>query len=200
MEITNEMIEENKTKIIELLKSTNREGIEELIKFLEVTDFFTAPASTRFHLSVKGGLALHSLHVYEALKELKNVPMFELQNIEDDSIILVSLLHDICKVQFYKESERNVKDETGKWIKVPFYQVENQIVSVGEHGDKSLVMVLEYIKLSPEEKAAIRWHMGAFEGVGIYNSLGLAYEKYPLAHANNVADGIATHRMEANND
>lgn len=197
MEITDEMIEENKNKIIELLRSTNREGIEGLINFLNNTDFFTAPASTKFHLSVKGGLAIHSLHVYEALMALKNVPVFEIEGVEDESIILVSLLHDICKAEYYSVGERNAKDENGKWVKVPFYQVENKIVSVGEHGDKSLVMALEYIKLSPAEKAAIRWHMGAYEGTGIYNSLSLAYERYPLAYATHVADEIATYRMEA---
>ena len=116
-----------KEKFLELLRSTNREGIEDLIKFMEEsTDFFTAPASTRFHGDHEGGLLEHSLKVYEILNEkLKHTPIE--MNIPDDTIKIAALLHDICKVNFYKVSYRNAKNELGVWEKVPYYTIEDTI-------------------------------------------------------------------------
>ena len=197
MELTDLDLKKLQDTFIELLESTKREGIDKLIKFLKNTDFFTAPASTRFHGSYKGGLLVHSLNVYECLKAIKENEIFGIKDIKDESLIICALLHDICKTLYYSEDTRNVKNkETGKWEQVPFFQVENQIVSCGEHGDKSIAMVSQYIKLSPEEMAAIRWHMGAYEGTQIYNTLGLAFERYPLSFAMHVADQLATHRLE----
>ena len=115
-----------KEKFIELLKSTNRPGIEDLISFLEKTDFFTAPASTRFHGSFEGGLVEHSLKVYEILdyKAKNNVLKLE---IPDDTIKIVSLLHDICKLNFYKVDYRNAKNALGEWEKVPYYTIDDTI-------------------------------------------------------------------------
>ena len=151
-----------KEKFIELLKSTNRLGIEDLISFLEKTDFFTAPASTRFHGSFEGGLLEHSLKVYEILdyKAKNNVLKLE---IPDDTIKIVSLLHDICKLNFYKVDYRNAKNALGEW------------------------------ELTPEEKYSIRWHMGYTEPKELYNTIGAAYKKYPLALMMHEADLEATY-------
>ena len=179
-----------KEKFIELLKSTNRPGIEDLISFLEKTDFFTAPASTRFHGSFEGGLVEHSLKVYEILdyKAKKNVLKLE---IPDDTIKIVSLLHDICKLNFYKVDYRNAKNALGEWEKVPYYTIDDTIPY--GHGEKSVMMISEYIKLTPEEKYSIRWHMGYTEPKELYNTIGAAYKKYPLALMMHEADQEATY-------
>ena len=179
-----------KEKFIELLKSTNRPGIEDLISFLEKTDFFTAPASTRFHGSFEGGLVEHSLKVYEILdyKAKNNVLKLE---IPDDTIKIVSLLHDICKLNFYKVDYRNAKNALGEWEKVPYYTIDDTIPY--GHGEKSVMMISEYIILSPEDKYSIRWHMGYTEPKELYNTIGAAYKKYPLALMMHEADLEATY-------
>ena len=172
------MILEMKEQFIELLKSTNREGIDNLINFLEKTDFFEAPASTRFHGDYKGGLVEHSMKVYEILKEKVKNASTEI-NVSEDTIIITALLHDICKANFYKVDYRNAKNELGVWEKVPYYTIDDQIPY--GHGEKSVMMISEYIKLTPEEKYAIRWHMGFTEPKEVYSTIGNAYKKYPIA-------------------
>lgn len=167
-----------KEQFIELLKSTNREGIDNLINFLEKTDFFQAPASTRFHGAFQGGLLEHSMKVYEILKEKVKNTNIEIKS-PNDTIIIIALLHDICKTNFYKVDYKNAKNELGVWEKVPYYTIEDQIPY--GHGEKSVMMITEYIKLTPEEKYAIRWHMGFTEPKEVYNTIGAAYKKYPLA-------------------
>ena len=177
-----------KEKIIELLKSTNREGIEGLIDFLEKSDFFTAPASTRFHGCFAGGLAEHSFKVYEIYKtkiEQSGI------NMPRDSVIISSLLHDICKANYYKVDYRNAKNTRGEWEKVPYYTVDDTIPY--GHGEKSVMMISEYIKLTNEEKYAIRWHMGFTEPKELYTTLGVAYKKYPVALFLHEADLEATY-------
>ena len=164
-------------KIIELLRSTNREGMEDVISFLEKSDYFKAPASTRFHGDFEGGLAEHSFKVYELLK--KKVSEHDEVSVNDDTIIICGLLHDICKCNFYKVDYRNAKNERGEWEKVPYYTVEDTIPY--GHGEKSVMMLTEYMKLTNEEKYAIRWHMGFTEPKEQYTTIGLAYKKYPLA-------------------
>ena len=179
-----------KEQFLELLKTVNREGIDELINFLEKSDFFTAPASTRFHGNHEGGLVEHSLKVYEILKH-------KVQNnikgitIADESIIIIALLHDICKTNFYKIDYRNAKNALGVWEKVPYYTVEDTIPY--GHGEKSVMMITEYIKLTPEEKYAIRWHMGYTEPKELYNAIGATYTKYPIALLTFEADLEATY-------
>ena len=167
-----------KEQFIELLRSTNREGIENLIVFLEKTDFFEAPASTRFHGAYRGGLLEHSMKVYEIFKEKVKNANIEI-NSPEDTIIITGLLHDICKANFYKVDYRNAKNELGVWEKVPYYTIEDQIPY--GHGEKSVMMISEYIKLTPEEKFTILWHMGFTEPKEVYNTIGAAYKKYPLA-------------------
>ena len=165
-----------KEQFIELLKSTNREGIENLLAFLEKTDFYVAPASTKYHGAYKGGLLEHSMKVYEILKEkIKN----EKLDVKEDTIIISALLHDICKLNFYKVDYRNAKNEKGEWEKVPYY-TRDDTIPYG-HGEKSVMMISEYIKLTNEEKYAIRWHMGFTEPKELYGTIGQAYKKYPLA-------------------
>jgi len=168
-----------KEQFLELLKAIDREGMDKLIEFIEEkTDFFTAPASTRFHGSYEGGLLEHSLKVYEILKDkVRNLPI-EL-NVSDETLKIVSLLHDICKVNFYKVDYRNAKNSFGEWEKVPYYTIEDTIPY--GHGEKSVMMLTEYIKLTSEEKYCIRWHMGFSEPKEVYTTLGKAFEKYPLA-------------------
>lgn len=179
-----------KEEFIKLLKSIKREGMEELIAFIETTDFFEAPASTRFHGSFEGGLLAHSMKVYEILVyKVKNC-IIDI-NVSNESLILIALLHDICKVNFYKVDYRNAKNEFGEWVKVPFYTVEDTIPY--GHGEKSVMMLTEYIKLTPEEKYAIRWHMGFTEAKEVYNTLSAAYKKYPVALLTHEADLEATY-------
>ena len=179
-----------KERFLELLRSTKREGIEDLISFIEKTDFFIAPASTRFHGSFEGGLLEHSLKVYEILDyKIKNnvIDLF----VPEDTIIITALLYDICKVNFYKVDYRNAKNSKGEWEKVPYYTVDDTIPY--GHGEKSVMMLSEYIKLTSEEKYAIRWHMGFTEPKESYNTLGAAFKKYPLALLIHEADLEATY-------
>lgn len=167
-----------KEEFISLLRSTNREGIEGLIQFIEKTDFFKAPASTRFHGSTEGGLLEHSMKVYEILKNNVKNAVVDL-NANEDTLIIIALLHDICKANYYKVDYRNAKNERGEWEKVPYYTVDDTIPY--GHGEKSVMMITEYIKLTVEEKYAIRWHMGFTEPKELYGTIGQAYKKYPLA-------------------
>ena len=179
-----------KEEFIKLLKEINREGMDDLLSFLENSDFYKAPASTRFHGNFEGGLVEHSLKVYEILKDKVKYSSKPIE-VSDDTIKIVSLLHDICKTNFYKIDYRNAKNELGVWEKVPYYTVDDQIPY--GHGEKSVMMITEYIKLTPEEKYSIRWHMGYTEPKEVYNTLGAAYEKYPLALLLHEADLEATH-------
>ncbi len=167
-----------KEEFISLLRSTKREGIEEIIQFLERTDFFKAPASTRFHGDFEGGLVEHSMKVYEILKNNVKNAIVDL-NANDDTLIIIALLHDICKANYYKVDYRNAKNERGEWEKVPYYTVDDTIPY--GHGEKSVMMISEYLKLTVEEKYAIRWHMGFTEPKELYSTIGQAYKKYPLA-------------------
>lgn len=175
-----------KERYIKLLKETKREGIENLIEWLESTDFFTAPASTKYHLSKPEGLLEHSLNVYdEILRDFKGYDM--------NALIIVSLLHDVCKANYYTISERNVKKDE-KWIKEPYYTVDDEF-PLG-HGEKSVILIQKYIALTDEELAAIRWHMGGFESKENYTTMSKAFYKYPLALLLHIADLRATYLVE----
>ena len=167
-----------KEEFLNLLRSIKRDGIEELISFIESTDFFTAPASTRFHGDHPGGLLEHSMKVYEILVEKVKNASIKL-DVSEDTLKIVALLHDICKVNFYKIDYRNAKNALGVWEKVPYYTIEDTIPY--GHGEKSVMMITEFMKLTNEEKYAIRWHMGFTEPKEVYGTIGLAYKKYPLA-------------------
>lgn len=179
-------------------ENIKREGADKLLDFLEnKSDFFTAPASTRFHGAYEGGLLRHSLNVYECLVSYLARERVKEQyklNVSDETAAVVALLHDVCKVNFYTVSMRNQKnDATGQWEKVPYYTINDQLPY--GHGEKSVYMVSAYIKLSREEAMAIRWHMG-FSGIEDKNTIGAALEKYPLAFALSVADMEASYFLE----
>ena len=179
-----------KEEFLKLLRSIQREGIEQLIAFIESTDFFKAPASTRFHA---GGLLEHSMKVYEILvQKVKNASIK--LDVSEDTLKIVALLHDICKVNFYKIDYRNAKNALGVWEKVPYYTVEDTIPY--GHGEKSVMMITEYMKLTSEEKYAIRWHMGFTEPKEQYGTIGLAYKKYPLALLTFEADLESTYLFD----
>ena len=177
-----------KEEFIELLKSTNREGMEKLIEFLNKSDFFIAPASTKFHGNYESGLLEHSLKVYEIFKHKVEDSGLK---IEEETIKIVALLHDICKANYYKVDYRNAKNSKGEWEKVPYYIVSDK--APYGHGEKSVMMLTEYIKLTNEEKYAIRWHMGFTEPKELYGTLGEAYRKYPIALLLHEADLEATY-------
>ena len=179
-----------KEQFLELLKQVKREGIDELIEFIEKTDFFKAPASTRFHGDYEGGLVEHSMKVYEILKH-KVETNIEPMEVNPETLIIVPLLHDLCKANFYKVDYRNAKNALGVWEKVPYYTIDDTIPY--GHGEKSVMMITEYMKLTPEEKYSIRWHMGYTEPKELYNTIGAAYKKYPLALLMHEADLEATY-------
>ena len=174
-----------------------REGADKLLDYLNRSDFFTAPASTRFHCSFEGGLAQHSLNVYQCLVEyLARDRVKELYKLSysEESAAIVALLHDICKADTYVRDFRNVKNEkTGQWEKVPTYRTEDKLPY--GHGEKSVYMISGFMRLTREEAMAIRWHMG-FSGTEDNNLVGRALSSYPLAFALSTADMEATYFLE----
>lgn len=170
-------------------RDIKREGIDELLEWLEVTDFFTAPASSRYHGAFEGGLVMHSLNVYRNLVSL--VEVYGDEWITNESIAIVSLFHDLCKIGCYKVSSRNVKnDKTGQWEKVPFYKFEEDF-AFGGHGSKSMYLVQHFMKLEPPEAAAINSHMGPWDRQD-YGKPGEVYNNNVLAWLLHVADEAAT--------
>ncbi len=197
---------EVKDTIIQLLQSVNRDGIENLIDYLtNKSDFFTAPASTRFHGAKPGYLARHSLNVYYRLLALLLNERDTYKRWEDDkawaevseSAIIVGLLHDICKTNFYVLGSRNVKNkETGQWESVPVYTIDDKLPY--GHGEKSVYIASAYIQLNREEAMSIRWHMGGFDNAVMGGDYGLnvAFDKFPLALLTHLADMQASHLDE----
>ena len=188
------------TKFETLLQETCREGIDRLLEFIRKSDFYTAPASTKFHGSYEGGLLEHSLNVYNRLHEKMSkdpiwIQVAEKKGYTEENYIISALLHDLCKTYYYTTEMRNKKDENGKWIQVPFYTVEDKI-PLG-HGVKSVFMIEEYIKLKPCERYSVRWHMAAYDVTHTEAyTLGNAMELHPLVLALHEADMEATHIME----
>lgn len=186
-------------RFIELYqRHIHREGADKLLEYLDskASDFFSAPASTRFHSAYEGGLVEHSLNVYDCLRHYLDRPrMKETYGLEysDESIAIVSLLHDLCKVNCYKQGTRNVKDENGKWKTVPTYEFDDKLPY--GHGEKSVYILSGYMRLTREEAFAIRYHMG-FAGTEDSRNVGNAFEAFPLALALSVADMEATYYVE----
>lgn len=174
-------------------KNISRQGSEELLKWLSNTDFFTAPASTKYHCACEGGLLQHSLNVYKVLMER----YFNAETENAESFAICALLHDLCKAQFYKVSTRNVKNETtGAWEKQPFYQVEDSFPY--GHGEKSVFLIERFMRLKTSEAMAIRWHMGGFDESAKAGgfSMSLAFDKFPLAVKLHISDLEATYLRE----
>ena len=180
-------------KFLSLLSEVKRPGMDKLIDWLiNKSDFLKAPASTQYHGANEGGLLEHSLLVYDNLIKVQKTFIDQMVNYE--TILIVSLLHDICKANFYTVSMRNVKnEETGQWEKQPFYKIDDKFPY--GHGEKSVLIIHEFIQLSVEEMMAIRWHMGAWgaESYSDRQTLNAAMDKYPLILALQMADQVATY-------
>lgn len=208
----------------EYLSRVHREGMDRLLDYIRKSDFYAAPASTKCHSSFEGGLLYHSLQVYDCLEKKTSGSEYNVwraqldtDKVDAESIIIVGLLHDICKTYFYGSELRNQKtydldkvatadrrqvkhDNNGDfiWETVPVYTVEDK-VPYG-HGEKSVMMIEEYIKLKPVERYAIRWHMGFTEPKESWNTLKEAIKKYPLVLAVIEADLEATFLTEEYNE
>ena len=178
-----------------------REGADKLLEYLlsASSDFFTAPASARYHSSYEGGLCEHSLNVFDCL-----VGYLESPHVRDDlklsysmeSIAIVSLLHDLCKINVYKKGFRNVKDESGAWKRVDTFEYDDPMPY--GHGEKSVYMISPFMKLTREEAFAIRYHMG-YSSTEDPRNVSAAFEMFPLAFALSVADSEATYFVEKEN-
>ena len=176
-----------------------REGAEELLNWLLTTDFFEAPASARYHSSTAGGLCQHSLNVYDCLRAYLARPRVQQvygltgEDYSEESVAIAALLHDLCKIGCYRPGFRNVKDERGQWQKVATFTFEDDLPF--GHGEKSVWLIMKYMKLTDQEAFAIRYHMG-FSGEEDARTVGQALAKFPLAFALNVADSEATYFLE----
>lgn len=197
-------IKANKEEFLELLRSTKRDGIEDVITDLEEMGFFTAPASAGHHLNVEGGLVLHSINtckaalaIWEGMKPLEPSLATEVKR---DSIIIASLLHDVCKSDIYKRSVKKRKNALGQWEDCEGYKVSYKDFPMG-HGEKSVILLLcSGLDLSDDEMLAIRWHMGAwginmnsYEDERCYDT---ARALYPLVSIIQTADGLAAAILE----
>lgn len=171
-----------------LMKRINRDGVDELAGWLETTDFFTAPASTRFHGSHESGLVEHSIAVHGRLFDL--VSLYGI-DATPETIAIVALFHDLCKVNMYKTEMRWRKDANNQWEQYPAYKRDEDF-KFGGHGSKSLYLVQNFIKLTPEEAIAINCHMGQWDAT-TYSDVSSAFESCPLAWALHVADEAATY-------
>lgn len=185
-------------EFIELYREhIHREGADALLDYLEnKSDFFSAPASAKFHGSYAGGLCDHSVNVYHCLADyLERSRVQELYGLEypPESVAVAALLHDVCKIGCYKSGSRNVKGPDGKWQAVPSFFYEDKLPY--GHGEKSVYILSGFMRLTREEAMAIRWHMG-FSGSEDSRLVGQALQQYPLAFALSVADMEATYFLE----
>jgi len=191
------MKKESKIKLsflTEVNSAITRDGINDLIDYLKQTDFFEAPASTMYHDSGDGGLVLHSLSVFDVCKELNSV--FEL-GIDEESIAICALFHDLCKVDMYVKGFRNKKID-GKWEQVEIWEVKDQL-PMG-HGEKSVYIINKFMQLSDEEALAIRWHLGGFDtAVHFSYPYGFpskqAFREYPLVTLLAISDMAASYLL-----
>ena len=197
-------MENLKQQFIDKLLSTGRHGVENVIKWLEYYGFFEAPASTKFHLNVKGGLMEHSWNVCNTALMLRE-QMIQMkpelaEKLPEDSVVVASLLHDVCKSNIYKEALLNRKNEQGYWEKVPGYEVDYSELPLG-HGEKSVIMLLSFgFRLTKDEMLAIRWHMTAwelaFQSAEQKANIQKAKEIAPLCTIIQAADGLASSLLE----
>lgn len=190
---------ELREKFIEIYRSKiTREGADKLLDYLcsSASDFFEAPASTRFHGSYAGGLCEHSLNVYECLcdyaSRTRAKELYKM-NFTEESMAVSALLHDVCKINIYKPGTRNVKDENGVWKSVPTYTYDDRLPY--GHGEKSVYIISGYMRLTRDEAFAIRYHMGYADNENTQN-VSSAFEMFPLAFALHVADSEATYFVE----
>ena len=186
----------NKERFIDIYKTNvTRDGADALLEYLcsKQCDFFTSPASTRFHGSYEGGLLEHSLNVYDCLKDYlarsRCAETYKM-NYSEETIALTALLHDLCKANTYKVDFRNAKNDQGVWEKVPYFTTDDKLPY--GHGEKSVYIINGYVRLTREEAFAIRYHMG-FSGIEEKNIIGRVFEQFPLAFT---ADMEASYFLE----
>ena len=186
-------MDKNRQEFLEIYKNIKREGADKLLDYLEKSDFFTAPASTRFHSNFEGGLCLHSINAYKRFKKLCEAENFK---VSEETVAVCGLLHDLCKVNYYAIEMRNVKNDNGEWVKKPYYTVKDTLPF--GHGEKSVYIISGFMKLTREEAMAINWHSGGFDArvQGGSNSFSEAYYQFPLAVLFHLADMQATYLDE----
>lgn len=189
----------NKERFIQIYRDNiKRDGADKLLDHLcsSQSDFFTAPASARFHCAYEGGLCEHSLNVYDCLVDYlarpRVVHTYGL-SFTDETVAIVSLLHDLCKTGTYKPGFRNVKDDNGVWQKVPSYDYDDKLPY--GHGEKSVYIASGFMRLTRDEAFAIRYHMG-FSGNEDARQVGDALKRFPLAYALMTADMESTYFLE----
>lgn len=171
-----------------------RDGAAALLDWLKDTDFFTAPASTRFHGSYEGGLVEHSVNVWNEMCRLMRVYKSEVPDTTTETVALVTLLHDLCKVGCYKTEMRNTK-VNGIWVQKPFFTFQEDF-PYGGHGSKSVFLIERFMRLSEAEAVAINCHMGFSESGTNVGAIGNAFKRYPLAWLLHMADESATYIVE----
>ena len=190
---------DNKERFIEIFKNNiKREGADKLLEYIvSGSDFLVAPASSRFHSAYAGGLLDHSLNVYDCLVAYLNSESAKRFGFEysDESIAIVALLHDLCKVNVYKKGFRNVKDEKGMWQRVDTFEFDDQLPY--GHGEKSVYIISGFMRLTREEAFAIRYHMGYSSERDDPRNVSAAFEMFPLAFALSTADSEATYYLES---
>jgi len=175
----------------------DRDGADKLLEWLEKSDFFTCPASTKRHNACEGGLCAHSVNVYKRFVKLLEGEYGQNWNekVSPESVAIMGLLHDVCKVDTYKEDVKNVKVD-GVWTQKPYYKVEDSLPY--GHGEKSVYIISAFMKLTREEALAINWHMGEFDQRvqnGSYMISDVFY-KYPICFLMHLADLTATYLDE----
>lgn len=197
MQPTKEEIKAWKDEFIQIFNANiKREGADKLLAYLESSDFFCAPASTRYHNAFEGGLCCHSINVYKRYRD--NVKREKL-DITDESIALCALLHDVCKIGAYVTKNRNKKiEETGKWVLEPYLTKNDTDPLPYGHGEKSVYIVGGFLRLSREEAMAINWHMGPFDDrcKASYDNMSAAYRLFPSAMLLYLADMAACYLDE----
>lgn len=195
--ITEEDIAALKQRFIGVFdENVHRDGCDRLMDWLLSSDFFEAPASTKYHAAYKGGLLEHSLNVYDCLS--KNIKSYGMEHtVTKETVAIVSLLHDICKANYYKVSHRNVKDDRGIWRKEPYYTVDEKF-PCGDHADKSVILIQNFMPLKPDEILAIRAHMGGCDmaAKGGSGFISRIFEKSRLAVLLHISDMEATYLLE----
>ena len=181
---------ENKERFLSLCRTVQREGMDRLLNWLEENDFYTCPASSKYHGAYPGGLLEHSLNVYDELKRLLNA--YPEIKVSEESVVIASLFHDLCKVGFYTTEKRNRKNDLGQWESYDAYTIKEKFC-FGGHGSKSVFLVQHFIQLTPEEAVAINCHMSCWQGD---TNVGNAFEQFPFAWLLHVADESATYIKE----
>lgn len=197
-------LSQNRERFCKILRDTGIENIDDIIAYLDELKFFEAPASARNHFNFPGGLALHSLNVYDMAMKLRESVVALRPDTADllapESIAIAALLHDVCKANIYRRTLRRQKNEIGVWEDIEGYEVDYSALPVG-HGEKSVIMLLRAgLDLEDDELMAIRWHMGPWDlpaqSIEMDKSYRKAQEKSPLVALIHTADTLAAQILE----